>query len=62
MSDTLPDTLLALDVKHQPNIASVTDDALEILEEASSVVEERLKRKLPTLPEIEPENRALVNV
>jgi hypothetical protein len=31
------------------------------MEEASSVVEERLKRKLPTLPEIEPEKRVLVN-
>ncbi|MFQ5940466.1 MAG: hypothetical protein ACE5KA_02050 [Nitrososphaerales archaeon] len=62
MSDTLADTMLGLNIKGQPDVAVVTDDALEILEEASSVVEERLKRKFPTLPEIEPEKRAPVNV
>lgn len=61
MSDTLSDTLSTLDIKHHHSVGRVTDDALEIMEEASSVVEERLKRKLPTLPEIEPEKRVLVN-
>lgn len=62
MSDTLSDTLSTLDIKHHHSVGRVTDDALEIMEEASSIVEERLKRKFPTLPEIEPEKRVLVNV
>jgi division protein CdvB (Snf7/Vps24/ESCRT-III family) len=63
VSDTLS-TISTLDIKQQPSIAVVTDDALEILEEASTVVEERLKHKFPTLPEIKPEKekRVLVNV
>ncbi len=61
VSDTLS-VLSTFDIKQQPNVAVVTDDALEILEEASSVVEERLKHNFPTLPEIKPEKRVLVNV
>lgn len=62
ISQTVPSTLLALDIKNQPNASTVTDDALEILEEASNLVEERLKHKFPTLPEIEQEKRVAVNV
>lgn len=57
MSDIFSSTLVTLNVVNEPNPNKVTDDALEILEEASRVVEEELKRKFPTLPQIKAEDR-----
>ncbi len=63
---TIPDmftsTLVTLSFvnKHVP--AKATDNALEILEEASRVVEEQLKRKFPTLPQITADGKAPIEV
>jgi len=57
MSDMFSSTLVTLNVVNEPKPNKVTDDALEILEEASRVVEKELKRKFPTLPQIKAEDR-----
>jgi division protein CdvB (Snf7/Vps24/ESCRT-III family) len=59
LSDALLETVSSYDIGHQPR-AVTTEDTLDILEEASTAVEEEIKRKLPTLPEIRPE-KVLVN-
>lgn len=60
MSDMFSSTLVMLNLVNEPNTHRATDDALEILEEASSVAEEKLKRKIPTLPQITVEDRVTV--
>jgi|GEM_PF-1909979 len=60
LSESVSD-ISTYDIKPSPNVTNVTDDALVILEEASTIVEGGLKRKFPTLPEIKPEKRVLVN-
>lgn len=60
MSDMFSSTLVTLNVVNEPNYNSVTDDALEILEQASRVVEEELKRKFPTLPQIKTNDKVPV--
>ena len=60
MSDMFSSTLVTLNVVNEPNPNKVTDNALEILEEASRIVEEELKRKFPTLPQIKAEDKVLV--
>jgi division protein CdvB (Snf7/Vps24/ESCRT-III family) len=60
MSDVFSNTLVTLHVVNEPNPHKATDDALEILEEASRVVEEELKQKFPTLPQIKAEDRVPV--
>lgn len=60
MSDLFSSTLVTLNVVNEPNHSRATDDALEIIEEASMVVEKELKRKFPTLPQIKAENRVAV--
>ncbi|MFQ5969023.1 MAG: hypothetical protein ACE5J2_00805 [Nitrososphaerales archaeon] len=57
MSDTFSNTLIALDITDGPSPSKVTDDAIQILEEASSVVENELKHKFPTLPETKAKDR-----
>lgn len=57
LSDMFSSTLVTLHVENQPYTNRATDDALEILEEASKVVEEELKRKFPTLPQVKAEDR-----
>lgn len=57
MSDTFSNTLITLDIKDEPSPSKATDDAIQILEEASRVVEEELKRKFPSLPEIKAKDR-----
>jgi len=56
MSDMFSSTLVTLNIVNEPKPNKATDDALDILEEASRVVEEELKRKFPTLPQIESEH------
>jgi len=60
MSDVFSNTLVTLHVVNEPNPTKATDDALGILEEASRVVEDELKRKFPTLPQIRAEDRVPV--
>ena len=60
MSDMFSGTLVMLNLVNEPAAFRATDDALEILEEASDVVEEELKRKFPTLPQITVEERVTV--
>lgn len=60
LSESVSD-ISTCEIKPSPKAANVTDDALGILEEASTIVEEGLKRKFSTLPEIKPEKRVLVN-
>lgn len=55
MSDMFSSTLVTLNIVNEPKPSKATDDALDILEEASRVVEEELKRKFPTLPQIKSE-------
>jgi len=60
MSDMFSSTLVTLHIVNEPNTNKATDNALEILEEASRVVEEELKRKFPTLPQVKAEDRIAV--
>ncbi len=60
MSSMFSSTLVMFNVANEPDPVKGTDDALEILEEASRVVEEELKRKFPTLPQIRAEDRVRV--
>ena len=61
MSDMFSSTLVMLNVVNQTSSYRATDDALEILEKATSVVEEELKRKFPALPEIRSEDRVILD-
>jgi division protein CdvB (Snf7/Vps24/ESCRT-III family) len=60
--DLFTSTLVALNLVNNPVPAKATGDALEILEEASRVVEEQLKRKFPTLPQITADSKVPVEV
>ncbi len=60
MSDMFSGTLVMLNLVNEHGTFRATDDALEILEEASGVVEEELKRKFPTLPQITVEDKVTV--
>jgi len=60
MSDMFSSTLVMLNLVNEPDTPMATDNALEILEEASNVVEQELKRKFPTLPQITVEDRVTV--
>jgi division protein CdvB (Snf7/Vps24/ESCRT-III family) len=60
MSDMFSSTLVILNLVNEPRAHRATDDALKILEEASSAAEEELKRKFPTLPQITVEGRVTV--
>ena len=60
MSDMFSSTLVMLNLVNEPDTNRATDDALEILEEASKVLEQELKRKFPTLPPITVEDRVTV--
>ncbi len=53
LSEVFSGTLSTLNIVNDPLApGKATDDALEILDEASRLVEEELKRRFPTLPEI----------
>lgn len=55
LSDMFSSTLVTLNIVNGSTPSrKETSDALDILDEASRVVEEQLKQKFPTLPEIKP--------
>lgn len=60
MSSMFSSTLVMFNVANEPDPVKATEDALAILEEASRVVEEELKRKFPTLPQIRAEDKVRV--
>jgi division protein CdvB (Snf7/Vps24/ESCRT-III family) len=60
--DLFTSTLVTLNLVNKPVPAKATGDALEILEEASRVAEEQLKRKFPTLPQITADSKVPVEV
>jgi len=62
MTNSFSSTLVMSNVANEPKPIKATDDALAILEEASRVVEEELKRKFPTLPQTGAEGRVRVQV
>jgi len=60
MSDIFSSALITLNIVNEPSPSKATNDALEILEEASRVVEEELKLKFPTLPQIKADEKVTV--
>lgn len=62
LSDLFSNTLVSLDIVNEtpaPPSKAETRDALEILDEASRMAEQELRRKLPTLPEIMPKRNSV---